>query len=240
MRDRILEELILNGATPVGELLPPVSKLAERYGVSRITVRASLRSLQDAGLVVIRNGVGATVLPLPSAVTHGFDRLVSLETLGSEAGKVVASERVSWFEGPADPITAEKLGLAPGAPVSRAERVKTVDGRPGAWFVDTVPEQVLSAQLLRDGFDGSVLDTLIAHRQLDVAYEDADLVPVRLEPSIAGKLDVAVGTLALYVNAVTCSGAGERLEWAQSWLLPEHFSFSVRRRTQVGANRVPR
>ncbi len=232
VRDRITEELIFSGEVPVGELLPPEARLAERYGVSRVTVRASVRSLQDAGLVKVRNGVGATVLPLSRTVTHGFDRLVSLETFGREAGKAVASAHVAWFAEPADPGTAARLNRSPGAPMIRAERVKTVDGVPAAWFVDTVPEDVLPAATLRAEFDGSVLDVLLDHAELGVAYEDADLVPVALEPQIAERLTVPVGTAALYVDAVTFSVDGEPLEWAQFWLLPEHFRFSVRRRPQ--------
>lgn len=234
VRDRIADELIFSGEVPVGRLLPPEAALAHRYGVSRVTVRSSIRSLQDAGLVIVRNGVGATVLPLSRTVTHGFDRLVSLETFGREAGKAVASEQVEWFEGPADPVAAERLELPPASAVTRASRVKTVDGTPAAWFVDTVPETVMPATELRSEFDGSVLDVLLARPELHVAYEDADLMPVQLEADVAQRLRVAPGSAALFVDALTYSTTGTVLEWAQFWLLPEHFRFSVRRRPQVG------
>jgi DNA-binding GntR family transcriptional regulator len=233
VRDRIADELIFSGEVPVGQRLPPEAALAARYGVSRVTVRASIRSLQDAGLVIVRNGVGATVLPLSRTVTHGFDRLVSLETFGREAGKSVASEQVEWFEGPADAVTAERLQLLPAVAVARASRVKTVDGTPAAWFVDTVPETVMTATELRSEFDGSVLDVLLARPELQVAYEDADLMPVQLEADVAQRLRVPSGSAALYVDALTYSTTGTVLEWAQFWLLPEHFRFSVRRRPQV-------
>ena len=232
IRDRIAEELIFGGRVPAGDLLPPEGRLAELYGVSRITVRASIRSLQDAGLVRVRNGVGVTVLPLRRTVTHGFDRLVSLETFGREAGKAVATRDVAWHREPADVVTAERLACRVGSPTTRVERVKTIDGVAAAWFVDTVPEAVLAADVLQAEFDGAVIDVLLDHSELGVAYEDADLIPVTLEAGIAARLETTAGSPALYVDAVTFSLDAEPLEWARFWLLPDHFRFAVRRRPQ--------
>ena len=57
-----------------GELLPREADLCEHYDVSRVTVRAALRSLWDHGLISVRNGVGAVVLPNAKEVRHGLDR----------------------------------------------------------------------------------------------------------------------------------------------------------------------
>jgi len=234
IRDLIANDLIFSGVVTAGDRLPSEKSLAERYGASRVTVRASVRSLQDAGLVNVRNGVGAVVMPLRRALTHGFDRLVSLETFGREAGKHVASREVRWEERPADAAVAERLGIAIGDPVLMVERLKTVDGTPVAWFVDTVAASAIPFHILRAEFQGAVLDVLLAHPGVDVAYEDADLEPVNLDADIARRLGVRLGTAALRVDAVTLSTDGVVLEWAQFWLLPEHFRFSVRRRPQVG------
>lgn len=238
VRDRIADELILSGEVPTDGLLPPEGHLAKRYGVSRVTVRASLRSLQEAGMVRIRNGVGTTVLPISASVTHGFDRLVSLETFGREAGHIIENAQVAWSEEPADPATAQRLGRAVGTSMVRAERVKTVDGVAVAWFVDKVPGDVLDAATLRAEYRGSILDVLLIRRELGVAYEDADLLPIALDREVADRLDVPAGTVALYVDALTFSFEGRALEWAQSWLLPEHFRLCVRRRPQAGSTQT--
>lgn len=234
IRDLIADDFIFTGAVPAGERLPSEKDLAERYGASRVTVRASVRSLQDAGLVKVRNGVGVVVMPLRRTVTHGFDRLVSLETFGREAGKEVASTDVRWEERGADETAAERLGVDVGEPVLVVERLKTVGGVPAAWFVDTVVASAIPFDVLRAEFQGSVLDVLLDHAEIEVAYEDADLEPVNLSEGIARRLQVPRGTAALRVDAVTLSTRGVALEWAEFWLLPEQFRFSVRRRPQVG------
>ena len=60
---RVLVADIVGGAIPVGERLPTETELARRFGVSRGVARESLRSLEERGLVAVKHGIGATVLP---------------------------------------------------------------------------------------------------------------------------------------------------------------------------------
>lgn len=53
-----LRELIVEGKFQRGDALPPERELAQRFGVSRATVREALRTLQMWGLVEARQGGG--------------------------------------------------------------------------------------------------------------------------------------------------------------------------------------
>jgi DNA-binding FadR family transcriptional regulator len=56
---------ILDGELTAGDRLPGERELAEQLGVSRIVVREALGRLQARGLIEIRPGVGAFVVPMP-------------------------------------------------------------------------------------------------------------------------------------------------------------------------------
>ena len=56
---------ILDGELRAGDRLPGERELADQLGVSRIVVRESLGRLQARGLVEVRPGVGAFVVPMP-------------------------------------------------------------------------------------------------------------------------------------------------------------------------------
>jgi DNA-binding FadR family transcriptional regulator len=61
----VLERLrgdLLGGRYPVGTHLPPERQLAERLGISRLTLRAALARLEAEGLVRARQGDGVRVL----------------------------------------------------------------------------------------------------------------------------------------------------------------------------------
>src|SRR3954469_19135641 len=54
---------IVGGALAAGQRLPTEKELAQRFGVSRGVAREGLRSLEERGLVTVKHGSGATVLP---------------------------------------------------------------------------------------------------------------------------------------------------------------------------------
>lgn len=58
-----LFELVLGGDFPPGSRLPPERELAARLGVSRVSVRAAVRRLEQWGVVLARQGSGTLVLP---------------------------------------------------------------------------------------------------------------------------------------------------------------------------------
>ncbi|MEU4658674.1 FCD domain-containing protein [Streptomyces sp. NPDC023723] len=72
--EQILQVVRL-GLVPAGERLPAERELAERLGISRVTLREVLRVLQDEGLVTARRGRYGGTFVLPRAATGGADEL---------------------------------------------------------------------------------------------------------------------------------------------------------------------
>jgi GntR family transcriptional repressor for pyruvate dehydrogenase complex len=58
---RQIQALIADGALKPGDMLPPERELAERFGVSRSSLRDAIRSLELAGLLVPKQGEGTIV-----------------------------------------------------------------------------------------------------------------------------------------------------------------------------------
>jgi DNA-binding GntR family transcriptional regulator len=230
VRDLIAREYILSGAVATGEMLPSEHSLSTQYGVSRVTVRAALHGLREAGLISIRQGVGATVLPRTHAVVHGLDRLSSIDTFALEAGQAVADVDLDFEELAADEEASLRLAVPVRHPLLAVKRVKTIDGERAGWLIDYVPEGVISFDTVRREFAGSVLDVLLAHGELGVEYADAEHVPVVVDDGLASRLAVDPGSPALYIDTVVWTLEGRAVDWAKIWLLPEHFRFVVRRR----------
>src|SRR5262245_31745027 len=74
-----LRDAILDGRFPVGAKLPPERELAHEFQVNRTSIREAIKVLEGLRLVRVRQGDGATVLPvvdasldiLPSMIFHG-------------------------------------------------------------------------------------------------------------------------------------------------------------------------
>src|SRR5512134_1163634 len=78
---RQVKDLIAQGRLKSGDQLPPERDLAEKFRVSRTSVREALRALQGRGLIEIRAGEGA------------FVRDVSVETLIEPLALVILPHR---------------------------------------------------------------------------------------------------------------------------------------------------
>jgi GntR family transcriptional regulator, transcriptional repressor for pyruvate dehydrogenase complex len=59
-----IQRLIVSGVLKPGDLLPPERELAERFRVSRSSIRDAIRTLELIGLVVPRQGEGTVVAEL--------------------------------------------------------------------------------------------------------------------------------------------------------------------------------
>jgi len=90
---RQIRGLIADGQLKSGDRLPPERDLAERFRVSRTSVREALRALESTGLVEIRAGEGA------------FVRRISVESLIEPLALVILNQR----EGIADLYEARRL-----------------------------------------------------------------------------------------------------------------------------------
>ncbi|MFD2090004.1 FadR/GntR family transcriptional regulator [Blastococcus deserti] len=60
--DQLLQ-LVLDGTFPIGGTLPSEAELADRFGVSRLTVREAIRSLASTRVIHVRQGRSSTVNP---------------------------------------------------------------------------------------------------------------------------------------------------------------------------------
>src|SRR5437763_15699682 len=80
---RQVKAMIAEGRLKSGDQLPPERDLAEKFVVSRTSVREALRALESLGLIEIRPGEGALV---PGDSFHALvGRLAPLRTSPREA-----------------------------------------------------------------------------------------------------------------------------------------------------------
>jgi GntR family transcriptional regulator len=234
--DLIAREFIFNDLVPAGELLPSEKQLAERYGVSRVTTRASLRTLRQVGLITVRQGVGSIVLPRSDVLRYGLDRLVSFETFAREAGHEITNEGFTISVEEADARTAAVLQITQGDPVLVMPRIKVYQGTRVAWLIDYVRHDLLPLETIRAELQGAVLDVLLAHSELAVDHAECEIEPIALPADIATRLDVAPGTVGLFMDEVVYTEDGRALAQGRSWHLhlQSYRRFFVRRRRQVG------
>jgi GntR family transcriptional regulator len=219
-----LREAIAAGAYGSGGRLPAESELAERYGVSRGTIRQALGALRADGLVTSRRGTRRVVLG--TTPVQSFAELVSFtswaRSLGEEPGGRV--ERVE--RRPADARECEQLRIEPGAEVVLVLRVRTLSGRPVMVERSLYPRWIgeLVARIPAD----AVSHTEPLQEQ-GVVFADADhtIDLTSADADDARLLGCEAGDALLRERRRSTDPVGAPVEWSEDRYLPGTVAFTV-------------
>src|SRR5215203_4024320 len=131
-----LEAAIDRGDLRPGQRLDNEVDLADRFGLSRPTLRKAIEQLVSQGLLVRKRGVGTQVVQStvkrPVELSSLFDDLAS-------TGRRPATRVLSCRETPADEAVAAALGLPVGEQVVAIERLRSADDEPLAILRNWLP-----------------------------------------------------------------------------------------------------
>ncbi|MEM1175052.1 MAG: FadR/GntR family transcriptional regulator [Pseudomonadota bacterium] len=147
-----LEKLIDDGEYPPGGRLPPERVLAERFEVSRPTIREAIIALEALGRVEVKTGSGVYVLTRP-AHTNGVDSTISAFEL-TEARALIEGEAAALA---ATMISDEQLRELEIALYEMAD--ESADGRLISELADQKFHHIIS-EATRNKMVSSVIDNL--------------------------------------------------------------------------------
>jgi len=138
------------GEWPAGEALPSETKLAERFGVSIGTIRKAVDELVGQRVLVRQQGRGTFV------ATHGPRRLLFhfFHIARDDGEKELPDPELLAFErGRAEPVEAERLGIAAGDRVIRIRNLLRLGGEPVVLDAIVLPHALfpdLTEKIFRD------------------------------------------------------------------------------------------
>jgi len=216
--------------TKPGERLPSEPYLAEQLGVSRATLREAMRAFETQGLIRRRQGSGTYVNHPPQVIQSGLEVLESIETLAQRSGLTVAFGALNVERRTAAAEECEAMGLLPEDQVISVTRAIMAGERPVAYLVDTLPEGMIHADELSNGFRGSILDLLLRRGDPPLTASSTQINAVPASSTVARVLGIQRGDVLLSFTADLYSADGRVVDHSISYFLPGHFRFHVVRR----------
>ncbi|MGS0684496.1 GntR family transcriptional regulator [Nakamurella sp. GG22] len=217
----------IQGAIETGEL-PPGSSLgneillAQRFGVSRPTMRHAIQTLVDNGLLVRKRGVGTQVVhgPIhrPIQLTSLYD---DLEKRGECPRTTVLSNE--WVLARHD--IAGTLSVPVGEPVLHLRRLRLAKGEPLAILENYLPGDLagigdtdLSAHGLYQTMRDAGIRIAVAKQRIAARAGTADECRLLEEPPDAALLTA---------DRLTLDDTGRPVEWGRHVYRPSMYSFTV-------------
>jgi GntR family transcriptional regulator len=192
-----IEASIAGGELAPGDRLPPERTLAERYGVSRMTVRQALQTLESRGLV--RRAIGRSGGSFVAEPKLERDLGTSLSAQLARAGVVAGAEVVSASD------DGDHVEIV---------RVRLADGEPFALERSRFPSERFAGLLAHD-LTGSLYDLLERHFDAAPVRAVERLEPVLADADEAAALRVQVGAPLMLVDRTAYDDAGLVVETAR-------------------------
>jgi GntR family transcriptional regulator len=229
----LLRDEIVRGALAAGTALPGELKLAESYGVSRVTVRRALEALEAEGLVARRAGSGTVVRAGAADRVSMSADLATLMPQLVEMGRTTTARLLAFsYAEPAADVAAA-LDLAPGMQVQRAVRVRLVEGAPFSHLTTHVP-----ADIARNYSEADLANTpllrLMERGGVRVDHASQQVSATLAPPEVAEALEVELGAPLISLTRIVRDAAGRGVEHLQALYRPDRFRLEMEL-TRVGA-----
>ncbi|MCU1669899.1 MAG: transcriptional regulator, GntR family [Blastococcus sp.] len=186
-----IEGAITGGDLPAGSRLENELLLAERYGLSRPTVRRAVQELVDKGLLVRKRGVGTQVIQphvrRPVELTSLYEDL-------ARAGETPTTSVLSLERVPAPAEIAAELDLVEGVEIVVLRRLRYSHGEPLALMANYLPgrfrptAEELSERGLYQYLRGQGVHLRVAHQRIGARPARADEARLLEEPPRAALL----------------------------------------------------
>jgi GntR family transcriptional regulator len=209
---------IQDGSLPANSVLPSERELALELGVSRSTLRVSLRELADMGLVQTRHGAGTVITgAIPKALSRlsGFTEDIRARGL-TPTSDILCRDVIAV---PVD--VAVRTGMPLGTPVLSLTRLRRADGEALSFENVVVPLWAVGDDW---SGEGSLYDRMDARgtrprRMLQT------LQAVAAPEEIAGHLGIAPGAPVLRIEQVGYGADGRAVEDALTWYRGDRYKY---------------
>lgn len=221
----LLREEISNGGFPAGALLPGENRLAQRFGVSRVTIRKALDALSADRWVEKRLGAGSVVLEPPQGETLSAD-MASLMPQIVEMDRTTTARLLSFSYGAAPEPVAKALKLERGAKVQTAVRVRHVENRPFSHLTTYVPEEIARSYDETD-LAAQPLFRLLERSGVQIDGAQQSVTAALAAPDVADALTVSVGSPLLSLRRTVWDASGRGVEYLSALYRPDLFRLEM-------------
>lgn len=220
-----ISEAIARSVYKPGQRLPAEHALADQFGVNRHTVRRSLASLCQQGVVRITQGSGTYVEDFAVELIIGkrTRHRQSMTQAGLQGRfEVQAAKHIR-----ATAAIAQVLEVPPRSAVLRLQVLGVGAGQPlhASERVFPLPRFDRLEAVLRE--TGSITDAFTAHGVNDYTRRESRITAQMPSPKVAAMLKQPVNRPVLLVTSVNVDSAGVPIEFATTWFAGDRVKLTV-------------
>lgn len=208
--------------------LPGAIDLAERYQVSRTTIREAQRVLEQEGTIFARHGVGTFVSYQTGRQTYTVDMQSAAGNVLLSPGGATSTSLIGYTFLPLSRALKERFNW-PGDTLLRLERIRKRDSQAISYSIETVPAAFAGEVVDQDSLEGSLTETL-SRGGFPPHYSDSVLSAVPVPARAAKEMNGLVGKPVIRSLEVMYDAKGQVLAISLDYMDASAVSLRIRRR----------
>ena len=211
-----------NHVYKVGDRISAERQLAVKFGVSRMTLRQAIKTLEEEGILERRLGSGTYVAS--QKVQEKMSGIMSFTEITQANGQIPSSKLISYQIGKPSLSEKERLNLNPDSEVLRMERIRFADETPICYEVVTIPYHLVE-NLSKDDISTHLYETLNKN-----GYR-IGRVTEHISAAVANENDARLlnakkGEALITRRQVTELSNGQPFEYTRARYVAERFEFT--------------
>lgn len=216
VRERILD-LIRRQKLAPGDQLPSETALSQTLGVSRNTIRDAFMSLEQAGVVIRRHGIGTFMAPAPQHLQTSLNQILPIPELIAASGfkARITDLKINTLKGPAEAYQA--LDVPSTELLTSVALLYLADQRPAVYITYWLTPAMGAEHVQWTKFDGHMLNFIerSLHKQIHRSY--ARIHAVAATKELAAKLALKKSSPLLKLTHVAVTTEGQPVYYSTSY-----------------------
>ncbi len=212
--------------------LPSEESLAKQLNTSRVTVRESLRDLENEGSIIRRHGVGTFINPDNDHFDRGIEKLSSVTNIIKERGFTPNTNdlKINYinYDEIEDEFKLRNQQELKNKMFIKIERVRLADEIPVIFNIDYILKEKLNQKntINKENFNESLLNILSKDHNVYITNSKAKIKPLISDRFLQEKLKLPKNSLLLLMTQYNYNSNGDFIFFSKSYF--SHDKFEIR------------
>lgn len=207
------------------DLLPSENELVEEYGVTRVTIRNSIKKLKDEGRIRTEKGKGSYVNP-PKLIQN-LDKIYSLARDFNEEGHEIKSELIEVHTELCDETIGKHLQLMSNEQVIVIKILRKINDIPVVIQASYLPMNIVPGLTASDMDKCAIYNLLEDKYNIKLVKATEYFDPVIADEYSSELLKVDTGTPLFLTERITYTEGRKPIEFRRCVVRSDKFRFSV-------------
>ncbi len=225
----ILRDYIL-GLEKTSLKLPSESKLADKMGLSRLTIREALTVLESEGLIEKNQGTSTVITTFARKLAENLDYRGELGSFIENCGYELDVDLISYKTTYADKDSIKYLKLKEGEEIIQVEKTFYANKKVAAFCINRIPKKFISNLVIDEKQLGkSIFDFVENNSSIVFNYDYMEMIPQLVTEEISKILGLETNSAILRVDVIKYSHEGEEIMYNSEYYVDELIRFSALR-----------